>query len=362
MILEKRPLPRPKACGGALPASAEVPLDCDVRSLAENEVRTIRYLYDHRRPVVSKHQKTVLYMVDRSSFDYHLVKHAVSLGHGNVIVRDAFEVERIEEGSRAVSLRSGGETIRSTYVIAADGALGRTARCLGIPQPTIRVLALDARVEVAPALFDTLSHQATFNLFCLSGGYGWIFPKQGYLSCGVGSWQNTRHQRLPGMLKHFLSRSIPPDKFRIVKQRVHPVPIYDGNRQIATQRICLAGDAACLVEPIMGEGLRYAIESGRLAAEVIAHLMNIRECLSNLSAHTNGKIESCRAYQRLLHEGRGRDFDLLYRFGLPLFLDAPDFFYRKFIEDGINYTAYFRQVAARIRSLHQKRPDLKPRP
>jgi flavin-dependent dehydrogenase len=39
---------------------------------------------------------------------------------------------------------------------------------------------------------------------------------------------------------------------------------------LSTRRCLLVGDAAGLVDPLMGEGIRYALESGRLAAEAIA--------------------------------------------------------------------------------------------
>jgi len=49
----------------------------------------------------------------------------------------------------------------------------------------------------------------------------------------------------------------------------HPLPIYTHREQISTSRILLVGDAAGLVDPFSGEGIRFAIKSGRLAADAI---------------------------------------------------------------------------------------------
>lgn len=49
----------------------------------------------------------------------------------------------------------------------------------------------------------------------------------------------------------------------------HPLPLYSRREPISTARSLLAGDAAGLVDPFTGEGIRFAIKSGRLAAEAI---------------------------------------------------------------------------------------------
>ena len=58
-------------------------------------------------------------------------------------------------------------------------------------------------------------------------------------------------------------------------RRGHPIPIYRETRAervtLAAGRALLVGDAAHLVDPLFGEGIYYAVLSGRLAAESITN-------------------------------------------------------------------------------------------
>jgi len=50
----------------------------------------------------------------------------------------------------------------------------------------------------------------------------------------------------------------------------HPLPVHWYPERLATERTLLVGDAAGLVDPFLGEGIRYAVRSARLAAEASA--------------------------------------------------------------------------------------------
>jgi flavin-dependent dehydrogenase len=49
----------------------------------------------------------------------------------------------------------------------------------------------------------------------------------------------------------------------------HPVPVLNRWEQVTTARTLLVGDAAGLVDPFTGEGIRWTIDSGRWVAEAI---------------------------------------------------------------------------------------------
>jgi geranylgeranyl reductase family protein len=352
IILEKCKLPRSKACGGALPVGINTLFDWDIKSLIEAEVSSIEFLYNYTKPKIFEQAKPIILMVERSRFDYDLVARAVSLGRGNLILRDGFRVVQIEETDRGVMIyEKNRETVQADFVIAADGAFSPTARCLGLNREAPQGLAIDAEVEVVPEIFEVKKAQATFNFYCLPQGYGWIFPKNGYLSCGVGSWCGRASPVWPQAMDDFLAKSFPPGSIRSVQRNRHPIPTYAGHREIATQRVCLVGDAANLVEPIMGEGIRFALQSGSLAANVIISLIQGWPVADIQPEYVTWKNGACRVYQELIHQGFGYDMDILYRYALPIFLDAPEFFYRKFITQGYSYSKYFLKIAEQLGEL-----------
>ncbi len=75
----------------------------------------------------------------------------------------------------------------------------------------------------------------------------------------------------PGELQSVLKRVM--ERYQIPIQEApmhgHPIPLYTRRQAIATSHSLLVGDAAGLVDPLNGEGIRFAIKSGRLAAEAI---------------------------------------------------------------------------------------------
>ena len=140
----------------------------------------------------------------------------------------------------------------------------------------------------------------------------------------------------------YLARSLPAGSIRSATRSGHPIPLFEGPARIATRRTCLVGDAASLVDPVLGEGIRFALESGRLAATVVAALLG-----DGVDADGR-RVEDCGAYQAAIDAGIGREFERLRRFVLPVFLGSPAFFFRQFIEDRRSYVALARSLDARM--------------
>jgi flavin-dependent dehydrogenase len=105
---------------------------------------------------------------------------------------------------------------------------------------------------------------------CFGGvkGYAWLFPKKGYVNVGIGVYlpqQGIRYlyERYLDLLRN---RGILDTPEHTCKARLIPFsPIdryYAGNRLIA-------GDAAGFVKPSNGEGIFFAMLSGKIAAQTI---------------------------------------------------------------------------------------------
>ena len=337
VIVEQATLPRHKACGGAMPTFVQEWFDGDLTPAIDNRVSTTKYLYDSAQAIIRR--SAPLLMVSRSRFDAYLVQTALARGGGLVTLREGFRVSQVEETpDRVIVLGNSGERVEAPYLIAGDGARGVTARCLGLNPAAASGLAVDAEVEVNPDVYEAHRETATFDFFCVPHGYGWIFPKgPGLLSCGVGAWAG-RPNLMRGV-RDLLIRHFPDGSARLIRTRGHPIPLYAGHQTIATRRVCLTGDAASLVDPVMGEGIRFALQSGLLAGDVVAGLSGVAPGATD--AHTTapqGQAD-CRRYQALIHEGLGQQLDNVRRFVQFVFLQAPEFFYRKFVREGIGYGA-----------------------
>jgi len=120
--------------------------------------------------------------------------------------------------------------------------------------------------SVPADVFARFADQPMFIFGEVATGYLWIFPKSDHLSVGIGAL----HPR-PGELQSTLERVMARFGISIEGQpsKGHPLPIYTRREPISTPRALLVGDAAGLVDPFIGEGIRFAIKSGRLATEAI---------------------------------------------------------------------------------------------
>lgn len=269
VLLERQTLPRPKACGGAMPASARALLDWDISPLVEAEIAEQRYLCGGRESRAANAGAPML-LVDRAAFDRYIVARAHVLAEGRLDLVEGQSVRDAQEDDAEVVLTTRqGLTVRARYVIAADGATSSVARALGLFRPSGGA-AVDVEIRVTPAAFAREGWRSTFDLDCVRDGYGWVFPKRDRLSCGIGIWRQPSD--LKPRVKRFLDGAFGSDEILAAEYRAHPVPVFPGHRPSASRRVCLVGDAARLVDPVVGEGIVYAFESGRLAADVVALL------------------------------------------------------------------------------------------
>ena len=56
----------------------------------------------------------------------------------------------------------------------------------------------------------------------------------------------------------------------------------------------------------------------------------------------------CKFYEEEVHAGIGRELNNLYQLALPVYLDAPDYFYRKFIIENHDYTKIYNSLSDKI--------------
>lgn len=324
IVLEAQTLPRFKACGGLMPEGALALLGWDSSHLVKHRVNQLEYFNNFRQPHRSVIENGQLALVNRSEFDQGLIEQALLLGKGQVELLQSCAVKSVIELESHVELSGEGfKPIKARFVIAADGAVSKTARCLNLNSKRVNGVTIDAELTVSPDCYDRYCDRVLFNYYCLPQGYGWIFPKQsGVLSCGVGTWGKT-HQ-VKAALSGFLTGSFSKGEIHHSEQHGFPIPIYAGPANIASKRVCLAGDAASLVNPVSGEGIRFAMWSGKIAAETVLELMSGQP-------DDSANAWDCSRYTKKVYTTMTQSLDHCLRFAALPFTQAPDLYYQRFI-------------------------------
>ncbi len=260
LVLEREALPRDKPCGGAVPRSALRLFPFDFEPVVESAITTVRYAWREAERTVRVPQGTVV-TVRRREFDHFLISRA------RVEVRDRAAASGVEERGDEVVVRSAdGSSWRGRVLLLAEGSTGALARGLGLRRGAAGVPTLEAQVPLSQSRSD-FHEQAYFQFGALPGGYVWAFPKRDHLSVGIVAFRN-RRRPLRQILGEEMARiGVALDGVRV---QGHPLPVFSGRRPLGSGHVMLLGDAAGLADPFLGEGVRYALRSGKIAADVVA--------------------------------------------------------------------------------------------
>ena len=283
VCVDKARFPRDKTCGDGLTTGALRALEAlgmtraelDATGLAEVR-ETVLVSPAGRRVTLPLPSDRGMYaaVVARRDLDAALV--ALATRHG-VDVREHCAVEKVAHQAHEVELLlADGDTLRARHVIAADGHWSTVRRALEPDAPrdlgewhAVRQYFADVDDDRLWVLFER----------DLLPGYAWVFPLPGggaNVGYGVLRADGRTGRELKDLWPELLSRSslrdvLGPRAAPTEPVRAWPIPTrYDPDR-LAHGRVLFVGDAAGVVDPLTGEGIAQAIESGVLAAEAIAH-------------------------------------------------------------------------------------------
>ncbi len=291
LMVERKPLPRHKACGGGLPMAVGDLIPEIPAGVVEATVTWMRHTWNFQDAVLfpvnnpDSMPDITLWMVRRDRFDEHLAQRAINFG---AELADGLHIRHIEaEGGRFRLVGENGWSATADYVVGADGANGITASSFGLRQKRQIGIAMegelsynwdradhpDLRPEVLHLEYGRVKH-----------GYAWIFPKGDHLNVGAGRMRSTTASssrtnleeahplgdQFKAVVEDYLN-SLGIEGREGIRFYAHPLPIWNGPEPLeaADGHVLLVGDAAGLVDPLFGDGILNAIRSGFIAARLI---------------------------------------------------------------------------------------------
>jgi menaquinone-9 beta-reductase len=282
-LVDKAAFPRDKACGDLIgPRGVQVlsDLELDVADATHVSDMIVVGPAGNRVRLPAAAGRTYPghgIVAHRARFDSMLQSAAIAAGaqfHEGRADAPLFEHGRLTGFTVSSATR-----LHADVVVGADGATSRVAEVAGLVDPS-RLLwgfavrtYIDQQLEVPHILLWTPAPGAAFP------GYGWVFPTgNGSVNVGLGMGvlaDRTAARRATRDLDAFLEHA---SRVGVLGPRTPPVPIRPLGAWLkmglvgttpARDRVLLVGDAAGLVNPLQGEGIAQAMDSGRAAAEAI---------------------------------------------------------------------------------------------
>lgn len=262
LVVEKQSLPRYKPCGGGISPSVAQWFDFDFSPAISLKANTIRYTWNMEDPVeVGLEELEPVWMVRRDVFDHFLIQQAQQQG---AELQDNTEVIGIKFKSDRWQVDTANGPLEGRYLIAADGAKGPMAKWLGFND---RKRRLAGALEIETPAPQERTQTVHFEFGLVKNGYIWNFPKADGYSIGVGKFRGGEPQDFKSILKKY-STMFGVD-IDASKHYGHALCLWDGDQKLHGQNAVLAGEAACVVDPMTAEGIRPSIFTGLKAAAAI---------------------------------------------------------------------------------------------
>lgn len=311
-LYEKEKIPRHKHCGGLL---------------TNKVIRTLDFLGINCRDVLSqrilgwrieigdeiidleldKPKDNLVGNVYRDKFDSYLTRVAAESGTRVIDSTKVFKIvipERKKEKYLVVTEKNREEC---EIILGADGAKSIVRRNLGIFYPKNNwAVSIESEIPVDRRAIEYFNDKNFISFNYVQEGVAWAFPKLkgNTINVGVGVSVNEVRRTdnlLLNIWKTFLQKQ-EWYKNQSVHHHVEVSPFKGTVNKLGHEKVLLLGDAAGLIDPLRGEGISYAIESGLNAAEAVKlHLEGKDVLLNTYTDLMKDVIDEINVYGMKLH-------------------------------------------------------------
>lgn len=320
LLIDKAHFPRDKTCAGWVTPAVMETLGIDLAEYANaltlQPIRRFRIGMMGQPAVENDHGRVVSYGIRRCEFDDYLLRRTNT-------------PKQLGTPVKSITRKAGHWLINDTWstplLVGAGGHFCPVAMLTGDGPGSHETVVAAKEIEFEMTHEQARTCEARGDTpelwFCRDlKGYAWIFRKGNYLNIGLGREDN---HKLTKHLQEFVAAMsaagrLPealPGRFK-----GHAYLLYDhAARPLVNDGLLLIGDAAGLAYTQSGEGIRPAIESALLAADVIRQTPDFSA--ASLQAYGDAVAERFGHRRPVTEEGLNESFQ--ESFQVPDWIKMP---------------------------------------
>lgn len=276
LLVDRETFPRKKVCAGWVNGAVTGAFEWLAGSEASWSESAFDEIVFHSadltREISWKSDGVAGYLVRREEFDAFLKDAAVAAGA-------RFEAMAFDDIDDGVVAFSDGASVKARIVVAADGAMGRLAVKAGLRAKwstgqLVTCMNRDVTCDnESPARLHVIPAYANM------AGYAWVFQKAAGMSVGIGAAAG-RLSMPAQVFERFFAAAKDKGLIRAdadpagAELGVAPAGGILRDVALAKGNVLAVGDAGGFVSAATGEGIFPGMLSGKLAAEVIDHVLS----------------------------------------------------------------------------------------
>ena len=281
VVVDRAPFPRDKCCGDGLTTAALRGLE----RLGLDPASVPSWTVVDDTVVHSPSGRTARFPLPRGQGQYAAVARRHELDAALVdVAREAGAkvldghacVDASERDDRVVVEVDGIGPVQARYAVGADGMWSPLRRHLGLSTPGYRGELHAFRQYFADVGPDARDLHVWFEPDVLPG-YAWSFPLEGdRANVGFGIHRGAKIS-VPDMKRVWPDLLARPQVRRVLgpaavpeaPHKAWPIPTRVDRVPLTSERTLFVGDAAAAVDPMTGEGIAQALDTGVLAADAV---------------------------------------------------------------------------------------------